>query len=118
MALEENAVTDITSALSGVSSALALRAAASEVDEREDEGVLVWFGFLADLCMPNDQSAYLVISHVVVFSVPLSSLPQGGQDEPSEVGGTSCSQSHWVEANMSLSERIIAEVIELFLMDL
>lgn len=54
--------------------------------------------------MSNEQPAYLVISGVVVVSVALSSLPQSGQDKPSEVGGASCSQSHWIEANVSLSE--------------
>lgn len=52
----------------------------------------------------NEQPAYLVISGVVVVSVPLRALPQGSQDEPSEVGGTSCSQSHWMGANASMSD--------------
>lgn len=41
MALEEKAASDIMPALSGVSSALALCAVASEVDEGEGEGVFL-----------------------------------------------------------------------------
>lgn len=52
----------------------------------------------------DKKPAYSVISGVVVVSVPLRALPHGSQDEPSEVGGTGCSQSHWMGANMSVSD--------------
>lgn len=45
--------------------------------------------------------SYLEISSVVLIPVSLPTLLQGNQYEPSEVGGAGCSQSHWVEANIS-----------------
>lgn len=68
----------------------------------------------AELCTSNEQPTYLVVSVVVVVSVPLRALPQGGEDEASEVGGAGCSQSHWMGANVSVSESINTEVIVLF----
>lgn len=45
--------------------------------------------------------SYLEISSVVLIPVSLCTLLQGNEDEPSEVGRAGCSQSHWVEANIS-----------------
>lgn len=45
--------------------------------------------------------SYLEISSVVLIPVSLRTLLQGDEYEPSEVGGAGCSQSHWVEANIS-----------------
>lgn len=42
--------------------------------------------------------SHLEISSVVLIPVPLCTLPQGDEDEPSEVGRAGCRQSHWVEA--------------------
>lgn len=53
----------------------------------------------------NELPAYLVISGVVVVSVALRALPQGSQDEASEVGGPGSNQGHWMEERASVSDK-------------
>lgn len=45
--------------------------------------------------------SHLEISSVVLIPVPLCSLPQGHEDEPSEVGRAGRRQSHWWGHNIS-----------------